>query len=184
MWSKNNRVRPSGDLASLQQRNRRIRLYQRNKIVPFWVSELIDFMCRRKLLSHFVFYVSRCYRILLSIIINILSISVCYCHHLEKRKMMKCHAILTILSAWILLENTHCWSEASKGTCASADNPKKCTETVQNHLKNTVRTLWQEEIMPEQTKQLKDHFDKELAKLTNTISEIKAPLQVRIRVDT
>ena len=73
---------------------------------------------------------------------------------------------------------------ASKGTCASADNPKKCTDTVQNHLKNTIRTLWQEEIMPEQTKQLKDHFDKELAKLTNTISEIKAPLQVRIRVDT
>ena len=97
---------------------------------------------------------------------------------------MKCRAILTILSAWILLENTHCWSEASEGTCAAADNPKKWTDTVQNHLNNTIRTLWQEEIMPEQTKQLKDHFDKELAKLTNTISEIKAPLQVRIRVDT
>ena len=77
---------------------------------------------------------------------------------------MKCHPLvfLAILFVVVILERADC----SEHRCdASADNPENCKPTVRDHLLNTIRNLWQTELMPEQTTKLTgivNEKDKEL----------------------
>ena len=67
-------------------------------------------------------------------------------------------------------------------SCGSAENPKKIPGTVQDHLKNTVRTLWQEEILSEQTEAILNILNNALVQRDQQINEMKSQLQVRIRI--
>ena len=105
---------------------------------------------------------------------------------------MKCHQVLIVLSTILMVSN------CEEG-CGSGENPKKIPGTVQDHLKNTVRTLWQDEILSEQTNDIKvvlnnalverdskieaiegqlAQKDQQINQLTNKVNE----LQVRIRI--
>ena len=66
--------------------------------------------------------------------------------------------------------------------CGSGENPKKIPGTVQDHLKNTVRTLWQEEILSEQTEAILNILNNALVQRDQQINEMKSQLQVRIRI--
>ena len=77
---------------------------------------------------------------------------------------MNCHlahlASIGIL-VLVLLERAEC----SDNHCdASGDNPEKCKPTVRNHLLNTIRTLWQDELK-EEVKGLIASKDTEIAQL-------------------
>merc|ERR1712062_917316 len=56
--------------------------------------------------------------------------------------------VLVILSCMIMV--SHCEEEAA---CGSKENPKKMSGTVEGHLKSTMRSLWQKEFLPQQTKE-------------------------------
>ena len=77
---------------------------------------------------------------------------------------MNCHlahlASIGIL-VLVLLERAEC----SDNRCdTSGDNPEKCKPTVRNHLLNTIRTLWQDELK-EEVKGLIASKDTEIAQL-------------------
>ena len=87
-------------------------------------------------------------------------------------------------------------SKCEEGSCRSVENPKKIPGTVQDHLKSTVRTLWKEEILKEQTNDIKvvlnnallerdskiEGIEGQLAQKDQQINEMKTQLQVRIRI--
>ena len=68
-------------------------------------------------------------------------------------KKMKWERILVSLSTLIIA------AHGEDETCGSQDNQKKCPETVNSHLKKTLRSLWSDEILLEQTNQMKAIFD-------------------------
>lgn len=78
---------------------------------------------------------------------------------------MKCQQVLVFLSTMIIV--SHC----EEGTCGSAENPKNIPVTVQDHLKNTVRSLWTEEILKEQTNGMTVFLSKELVERDSKIEE-------------
>ena len=88
---------------------------------------------------------------------------------------MKCQQVLIVLSTILMVSN------CEEG-CGSGENPKKIPGTVQDHLKNTVRTLWQEEILSEQTEAILNILNNALVQRDQQINEMKSQLQVRIRI--
>ena len=89
--------------------------------------------------------------------------------------------IFVILSALVV----GCQSE--QGTCGSTDQPKKVPETVASHLKSIVRSIWKEELLRDQTLEVKeflsDHLverdvkiEEELSKKAEKISSIEGDL--------
>ena len=62
---------------------------------------------------------------------------------------MEFQRVLVIFSSLIVL------SQSEEEFCASPEKPKKGPETVQSHLKTTIRSVWREELLPEQTSEVK-----------------------------
>ena len=103
---------------------------------------------------------------------------------------MKYQQLLVVLSTMIMVSN------CEEGSCRSVENPKKIPGTVQDHLKSTVRTLSKEEILKEQTNDIKvvlnnallerdskiEGIEGQLAQKDQQINEMKTQLQVRIRI--
>merc|ERR1711860_151891 len=85
---------------------------------------------------------------------------------------MKCQQVLIVLSTIFIVSN------CEEG-CGSAENPKKIPGTVQDHLKNTVRTLWQEEILSEQTNDIKVVLNNALVERDSKIEAIEGQLVER-----
>ena len=83
---------------------------------------------------------------------------------------MKCEEVLFLLSTMFIA------AHGEDGSCASAANPKKIPDTVEGHLKHTIRSLWQTEILAEQTKDIQAFFLKELLERDAQISNIKQEL--------
>ena len=85
---------------------------------------------------------------------------------------MNCHlahlASIGIL-VLVLLERAEC---SEKHCDASGDNPEKCKPTVRNHLLNTIRTLWQNELLPEQTSSLTGLIKEEFKGLAEKVSPL------------
>ena len=73
-------------------------------------------------------------------------------------------------------------SHCEEGTCGSAENPKKIPVTVQDHLKNTVRSLWTEEILKEQTNAMEVFLNKELLKRDSKIEEEFNAMKIQMKV--
>ena len=88
---------------------------------------------------------------------------------------MKCQQVLIVLSTILMVSNC-------EESCGSGENSKKIPGTVQDHLKNTVRTLWQEEILSEQTEAILNILNNALVLRDQQINEMKSQLQVRIRI--
>ena len=95
-------------------------------------------------------------------------------------KKMKWERILVSLSTLVIV------AHGEDETCGSQDNQKKCTKTVNSHLKKTLRSLWSEEILIEQTNQMKAIFDEMkdqvIDQLTSTVNDMKKDFQVRIGI--
>ena len=81
---------------------------------------------------------------------------------------MKCEEVLFLLSTMFIV------SHGEDGTCSSA-----AKSTVEGHLKYTIRSLWQTEILPEQTKDMKAFFSKELDERDVKISSIEGQLATK-----
>ena len=81
---------------------------------------------------------------------------------------MKCYLLisLSILFVVVILERADC----SGNNCDASDNPEKCKPTVRDHLVNTIRTLWQDELMPEQTTKLTELANEKDEELKGLIS--------------
>ena len=82
---------------------------------------------------------------------------------------MKCESIFVILSSLISV------TLGDEENCGSSEHPKKVTTTVRSHLRDTIRSLWTDEILDGQTKamqaffkseieEMKDHFESQLTK--------------------
>ena len=67
-------------------------------------------------------------------------------------------------------------SHGEDGTCASAKNPPKKLGTVQSQLTNTLRALWEKEILPEIDAKI-SNIEREFAQQFKLLS---SQLQVRI----
>ena len=94
---------------------------------------------------------------------------------------MKCYLLisLSILFVLVILERADC----SGNTCDTSDNPEKCKPTVREHLLNTIRTLWQDELMPEQTTKLTgivNEKDKELKGLISGLVQKVEGLEQKV----
>ena len=79
---------------------------------------------------------------------------------------MEFERVLVIFSSLIVL------SQSEEEFCASPEKPKKGPETVQSHLKTTIRSVWREELLPEQTSEVKA--------LKERIQAIESKLNTRV----
>ena len=93
---------------------------------------------------------------------------------------MKCESIFVILSSLI---SVTLGDEESCESCGSSEHPKKVTTT---DLRDTIRTLWEDEILDDQTKAMQAFFESKLAErdskideLTNAVNEMKKEFRVR-----
>ena len=69
-------------------------------------------------------------------------------------------------------------ADCSENHCDTSDNPEKCKPTVRNHLLNTIRTLWSDELLPEQTSSLTGLIKEEFKGLAAEIAQLKEQLNV------
>ena len=82
---------------------------------------------------------------------------------------MKWERILVSLSTLISV------ALGDEGTCDSAKTSPKVEKTVRSHLRDTIRSVWTDEILREQTAEVKAFID-------NKFEEMKVHFQVRFRI--
>ena len=85
---------------------------------------------------------------------------------------MNCHfARLAYLGILVLITLKR--ADCSENHCDTSDNPEKCKPTVRNHLLNTIRTLWSDELLPEQTSSLTGLIKEEFKGLAEKVSGLE-----------
>ena len=85
---------------------------------------------------------------------------------------MNCHfARLAYLGILVLITLKR--ADSSENHCDTSDNPEKCKPTVRNHLLNTIRTLWSDELLPEQTSSLTGLIKEEFKGLAEKVSGLE-----------
>ena len=85
-------------------------------------------------------------------------------------KNMEWQKVLVTLSTLIIV------AHGNEGSCGSADKPSKVTQrsqTVRSHLRDTIHSVWQDEILDEQTNKMQTFFKKELDEMKAKIDEMK-----------
>ena len=82
---------------------------------------------------------------------------------------MKWERILVSLSTLISV------ALGDEGTCDSAKTSPKVEKTVRSQLRDTIRSVWTDEILREQTDEVKAFID-------NKFEEMKVHFQVRFRI--
>ena len=98
-----------------------------------------------------------------------LSLSLAVNHY---KIIMNCHfARLAYLGILVLITLKR--ADCSENHCDTSDNPEKCKPTVRNHLLNTIRTLWSDELLPEQTSSLTGLIKEEFKGLAEKVSGLE-----------